>query len=219
MHNLGTYPCSFHFIEPSDQERMEQTLRNAMMPRGRPVVQAFVAGAGYLAHHPEHPGVGHFWLGDVRKITGHDLLTAVGLDVGELDCLAGGPPCQGFSTAGKQNVMDPRSSLIFEFARLICEMQPKTMIFENVPGILSMVTPEGVPVLDAFCAILADGHYGTFESLRTTMLSHPDARAMVKGQKCGHGRGSIKKILQAEREATKGPRDEADDVQTQPSLF
>jgi len=56
---------------------------------------------------------------------------------GEIDLIAGGPPCQGFSLIGKRNVNDPRNSLVFEYLRMICELKPKYLIFENVPGIAS----------------------------------------------------------------------------------
>ena len=48
-----------------------------------------------------------------------------------------------YSRAGKQNVMDPRNSLVFGFARLVFDINPKTMMFENVPDIVNMVTPDG----------------------------------------------------------------------------
>jgi len=64
-------------------------------------------------------------LGDVTKVTG--------LDVGEIDLLIGGSPCQGFSFAGKQlNFEDPRSKLFFEFVRLLNETKPKYFLLENV---------------------------------------------------------------------------------------
>ncbi|MBU6429933.1 MAG: DNA cytosine methyltransferase, partial [Cyanobacteria bacterium REEB65] len=87
------------------------------------------------------------------------------------DLVAGGPPCQGFSTAGQRNVMDPRNSLVFEFARIIIEIQPKTMVFENVPGLVSMTTPEGIPVLDALCRVFEDGGFGAYEALRNSLLT------------------------------------------------
>jgi DNA (cytosine-5)-methyltransferase 1 len=56
---------------------------------------------------------------------------------GQVDCLAGGPSCQGFSTIGGRNPADPRNELIFEFARLVGEVRPKFFVLENVPGLLS----------------------------------------------------------------------------------
>ena len=51
----------------------------------------------------------------------------------EIQLLAGGSPCQGFSFAGKQlNFEDPRSKLFFEFVRLKNELKPKYFLLENV---------------------------------------------------------------------------------------
>jgi DNA-cytosine methyltransferase len=64
-------------------------------------------------------------LGDVTKVNGSDL--------GHIDLLIGGSPCQGFSFAGKQlNFEDPRSKLFFEYVRLKNELQPKYFLLENV---------------------------------------------------------------------------------------
>ncbi len=76
---------------------------------------------------------------DIRTVVGVELLAAVGLKVGELDYLMGGPPCQGFSFINTQqrSIDDPRSKLMHEFVRLNGEIQPKVFMIENVPGLLS----------------------------------------------------------------------------------
>lgn len=55
---------------------------------------------------------------------------------GVIDCLFGGPSCQGFSDMGHQKADDPRNELIFEFARLVEMLKPRTFVMENVPGLL-----------------------------------------------------------------------------------
>ncbi len=56
-----------------------------------------------------------------------------GANLPKIDLLIGGSPCQGFSFAGKQlNFDDPRSSLFFEFVRLLKETKPKYFLLENV---------------------------------------------------------------------------------------
>lgn len=59
-------------------------------------------------------------------------------DLSDVDLIAGGPPCQGFSTAGMKDPTDPRNSLIGEFIRLIREIRPKYFILENVTGLKTM---------------------------------------------------------------------------------
>ena len=50
----------------------------------------------------------------------------------------GGPPCQGFSVAGKRDPSDPRNTLFYEFVRVVSEIKPWYIVLENVPGILTM---------------------------------------------------------------------------------
>jgi DNA (cytosine-5)-methyltransferase 1 len=178
MHNLGSYPCEFHFVEPADGERLEKYLKKEML-RGDGIHECFVSGGNRQALG-DFPGVGHFFLGDVRKLKGSDVLRAIGLKRGELDCVCGGPPCQGFTFAGKRQIHDPRNSLVFEFARLVVEMLPKTIVFENVPGILHMVTPEGIPVMDLFCRILQDGGFAGVDALKQTIESQRGAVGMLR---------------------------------------
>lgn len=53
---------------------------------------------------------------------------------GKIDMVAGGPPCQGFSTAGKRIESDSRNKLIKSYIRFIRHVQPKVIFFENVKG-------------------------------------------------------------------------------------
>lgn len=55
-----------------------------------------------------------------------------------VDLIMGGPPCQGFSLAGKRQEDDERNELFKHFAQLVKDINPKVLIMENVPGILSM---------------------------------------------------------------------------------
>lgn len=53
---------------------------------------------------------------------------------GEIDLVAGGPPCQGFSTAGRRIEGDSRNELIKSYIKFIRLVQPKIIFFENVKG-------------------------------------------------------------------------------------
>lgn len=92
----------------------------------------------------------HCYHKDIRKVTGREILFNLGLEVGEMDVVVGSPPCQGFSYAGKRKVGDERDSLLFEFKRLINEIQPKTWVMENVPGLKTKKFSDGSLVLDKF---------------------------------------------------------------------
>lgn len=179
MVNLARPGVKIHTDTP---ERMDQL---AKYLDGRPhkvtesgLVLDNVAGSGWISHQPaDHPGCEHMFIYDVRNLTGEIILNALDLEPGDVTVVTGGPPCQGFSQAGKQNVMDPRNSLILEMARLIAEIQPKAFVVENVPPMLDMVTPEGIPVIDAFAMACAAGGYGEYQALRKAMASMPGARA------------------------------------------
>lgn len=74
--------------------------------------------------------------GDIAKLTVEEILQVTGLKPGELDVLDGSPPCQGFSTAGKRIMDDPRNSLFKEYVRLLRGLQPKVFVMENVSGMV-----------------------------------------------------------------------------------
>jgi DNA (cytosine-5)-methyltransferase 1 len=56
----------------------------------------------------------------------------------EIDVVVGGPPCQGFSTAGKKNESDPRNGLFKNFCNVVSHFKPKVLILENVTGFKKM---------------------------------------------------------------------------------
>jgi DNA (cytosine-5)-methyltransferase 1 len=77
--------------------------------------------------------------GDVRDLTAQTITVMSGVKPYELDLLAGGPPCQSFSTAGKRLSLDDtdKGPLVFEFVRLLRELRPRAFLMENVKGLLS----------------------------------------------------------------------------------
>ncbi|MDH4868942.1 DNA cytosine methyltransferase [Alcaligenes nematophilus] len=74
---------------------------------------------------------------DISKLSGTKLLNLAGIKNEDLYGLIGGPPCQGFSSMGKNNPTDERNNLFFHFFRLVKETQPKFFLAENVPGIMN----------------------------------------------------------------------------------
>lgn len=73
---------------------------------------------------------------DISAIQSDKLLELVGCDVGELGVVCGGPPCQGFSLAGKSLADDPRNYLYKHFLRVVETLQPRWVVMENVPALL-----------------------------------------------------------------------------------
>lgn len=74
---------------------------------------------------------------DVSTLSGKDLYAARHVE-GDVDLMVGGPPCQSFSTGGKRaSIADPRGNLIFEYLRLIREVQPRFFVLENVANLIT----------------------------------------------------------------------------------
>lgn len=89
----------------------------------------------YSANHPDVL----IWQEDIRTVDPAKVLERIRVEPGNLDLLAGCPPCQGFSSLrtlnGSRAVDDPRNALIREFARFVEGMRPRAVLMENVPGL------------------------------------------------------------------------------------
>ena len=64
-----------------------------------------------------------------------DIRVASGIGARQVDCVFGGPPCQGFSMIGHRALDDTRNRLVLEFVRLVAELDCRTFVFENVKGL------------------------------------------------------------------------------------
>ncbi len=78
---------------------------------------------------------------DIRTVNVKALRSTLKFKKGDLDLLAGCPPCQGFSTLRTNNktvaVNDSRNNLMFCFLDFVREFQPKSIMMENVPGLMN----------------------------------------------------------------------------------
>jgi DNA (cytosine-5)-methyltransferase 1 len=145
----------------------------------------------------------------IEKVNAADLRQSLGIQRGTLDAFVGGPPCQGFSiNAPNRFLNDPRNSLFRHYARFVEEFAPKTFVFENVPGLLSMA--DGAifeKILHVFSElgyqlsvkILFAPHYGVpQERWRLILLgsrfgeiTHPSPTHFAKGRANFRGGGSL----------------------------
>jgi DNA (cytosine-5)-methyltransferase 1 len=172
-----------------------------------------VAAETYLMNHQDHV----MYRSDIRSINVADLMRELGLGPGDLDLLAGCPPCQGFSTHRTRNksssVDDHRNDLVFEFLRFVKELMPKTIMMENVPGLAKdariskfkaeikklgyQVGDSSVAVKDAadFCVpqrrkrmILQASRYGLIEHPKPTAKKKTVRDALAKLTRHGESR-------------------------------
>ena len=117
---------------------------------------------------------------DIRKVNARKVRDQLGFERGELDLVAGGPPCQGFSiNAPKRSTDDSRNHLFKDYLRFVDEFQPRAVMIENVPG---MVSFEGGATLAAILEslkrlgyaadvrILYAPHYGVPQTRWRTMI-------------------------------------------------
>lgn len=116
-----------------------------------------------------------------KSIANVDFLSEVGsLGLADrVDLVAGGPPCQGFSTVGKKNASDPRNSLFLQFLRAVEEIGPRFVLFENVAGFKRLYkgemydrTVDGLDALgfDHVSGVLNAKDYGTPQSRARTII-------------------------------------------------
>lgn len=94
-----------------------------------------LAAETYKANHKRVK----LWETDISKLTSTEVKRQLEITPGQLDLLAGCPPCQGFSTMttlnGRHSMSDSRNDLVFQFLRFVRALKPKTVMLENVPGL------------------------------------------------------------------------------------
>jgi DNA (cytosine-5)-methyltransferase 1 len=71
----------------------------------------------------------------IEGLTAREVREVAGIGSRPVDCVFGGPPCQGFSMMGKRALEDPRNRLVGDFVRLVKELDARTFVFENVKGL------------------------------------------------------------------------------------
>ncbi|MCK6686436.1 DNA cytosine methyltransferase [Enterobacter asburiae] len=122
----------------------------------------------YEQNHPSTKLISH----DIRLVSANALQSL--LKGGALDLLAACPPCQGFSSLTSANkIEDPRNSLIMEVGRLVRELKPRTLMIENVPGLMT----RGRSYLSAFLKILdQEGYIYSYKVLQVADYGVPQFR-------------------------------------------
>ncbi len=100
-----------------------------------PVASVEISPIASATHQRNFPHCRHF-CGDITSLNIKNWLE--GIKYEDIHIVAGGPPCQGFSVAGRRDPNDPRNILFRQFVRVVAEIKPLYVVMENVPGILTM---------------------------------------------------------------------------------
>ena len=71
----------------------------------------------------------------IEGLTAKEVRRLLGIGARAVDCVFGGPPCQGFSMIGHRALEDPRNRLVTDFVGLVADLDARTFVFENVKGL------------------------------------------------------------------------------------
>lgn len=114
---------------------------------------------------------------DIAEVNFRQLLLDLRIQAGDVDVLIGGPPCQGFSTAGPRFWDDPRNQLLRQYVRALEVLQPKWFMMENVEGLLT--SNQGQYVNETVKAFIRLGYTVRLEKVYSQEYGIPQRRKRV----------------------------------------
>lgn len=123
----------------------------------KPTVVSLFAGAGGLDHGFKEAGFNIIWANELdpnaaetykenlgQHLIKDDIKNIPSDRIPSCDVVIGGPPCQGFSVAGKMDPEDPRSELIWQFLRVVRDKKPLAFVMENVKALATLEKWTGI---------------------------------------------------------------------------
>ena len=147
---------------------MSQGLSDAGL---NPIISVEINEIASATYQKNFPSCFHI-CDDINKFRPKEILDLI--NAPEIHLIAGGPPCQGFSVAGKRKEDDPRNYLFREFIRVVSEINPWYVVMENVPGILTM--KNGAIKENIFQAFEEIGYRVSVAILETASFGVPQIR-------------------------------------------
>ena len=109
----------------------------------------------------------HIICGDIREISSDD--------VPDCDVIIGGPPCQGFSVAGKMDPNDTRNQMVWEFCRIVLAKRPQFFVMENVAA-LGQNPKFNLLHDDLIRTFMEEGYTVTYKVLNSKDYETPQSR-------------------------------------------
>lgn len=130
----------------------------------------------------------------------HSIEHVIPKDIDGVDMILAGPPCQGFSSLGRQDANDPRNDLFSQTAALIAAARPTLFVIENVSGLAWVA--DGAFLRDALTTLRRSGLEAEVFTIDCARLGVPQRRKrlLVLGGRARHGRAfqsSIRSLLAA----------------------
>lgn len=110
---------------------------------------------------------------DIKKVTGEKITELTGINRRDNFLLAGCPPCQGFSSLGKRDANDEKNELVYEYIRIINELEPSFILMENVPG---MSTGVGKEIFKNVVKELEENYHVEYATLNAADFGVPQIR-------------------------------------------
>lgn len=119
-------------------------------------------------------------LGCIDPVKIHNLINNISPFI-----IIGGPPCQGFSTAGARNTSDPRNMLIFNYLAIVEKLSPNWFVFENVEGILT--SNQGLDLTNLVREFIKIGYSIKLQKVNFAAYGVPQTRkrVLIIGNKFG----------------------------------
>lgn len=117
------------------------------------------------------------WCVDLSTIKPIDILEKSNARKDNIALIVGGPPCQGFSSAGAKDWADPRNVLIRNFVDTIISLKPTWFIMENVEGLLT--ANDGVFLIEALTQFLEAGYWVRTKKIYMEQYGIPQRRKRV----------------------------------------
>ncbi len=120
-------------------------------------------------------------------VAGPSTIEAITASIGNkpVDAVIGGPPCQGFSTAGGRWADDPRNRLIFSYFSIVEALKPRWFLFENVEGLLT--SGGGAAIVGLVRSFIERGYSLRLQKVNFAVFGLPQTRkrVIIVGNKMG----------------------------------
>lgn len=167
---------------------------------------------------------------DVRNIDFDKIKKDKGIKNGDIDVIAGGPPCQGFSMANRKRIEDDKRNLLFlEFVRAVKCFEPKCFLIENVMGMKAesiAIGEKNATVQESMATYFNDiGYQIAFKSFKAEEHGVPQIRrrVIIIGTKLEHKFEDLKTgeigLLKKRHKAKNSKTNDKSDVQNADSNF